>query len=52
MKIFALIVLAILVLSLLWSLIMGAIKWAIIIGVGLFLWGALKAWLGKSSSTG
>lgn len=52
MKIVALIVLAIMVLSFLWSLIMGAIKWAIIIGVGLFLWGALKALLAKSGSTG
>lgn len=51
MKTIALIVLAFLVLSFLWSLIMGAIKWAIIIGVALFLWGVLKTWLGKSSTT-
>ena len=56
MKIIALIVLAFLVLSFLvlsflGSLIMGAIKWAIIIGVALFLWGVIKTWLGKSSTT-
>ena len=51
MKIIALIVLAFLVLSFLWSLIMGAIKCAIIIGVALFLWGVIKTWLGKSSTT-
>ena len=46
-----LIVLAFLVLSFLGSLIMGAIKWAIIIGVALFLWGVIKTWLGTSSTT-
>ena len=51
MKIIALIVLAFLVLSFLGSLIMGAIKRAIIIGVALFLWGVIKTWLGTSSTT-
>ncbi len=51
MKTIALVILALMVLSFLWSLLMGAIKWAIIIGIGLFLWGVVKAWLGKSGST-
>lgn len=48
MKSILLIVVALGILSILWSLFLGAIKWAIIIGVALVIVGALKNMLGKS----
>ena len=49
MKSIVLIVLALMILSFLWSLFVGAIKLAIFIGIAVVL-GALKAFLGKSDS--
>ena len=50
MKSVVLIVLALMVLSFLWSLFVGAIKLAIFIGIAVVVLGALKAFLGKSGS--
>lgn len=52
MKSVIIIVLILMAVSFLWSLFIGAIKWAIIIGVGFVVVGAIKAALGNSDSGG
>ena len=50
MKSIVLIILALMALSFLWSLFVGAIKLAIIIGVAFVVVGAIKAFLDKSGT--
>lgn len=52
MKSIVVIVLVLMVLSFLWSLFMGAIKIALLIGAGVVVVGIIKAILGKSESSG